>query len=146
MYFLFFKSSTPTGVIVYAVWDFENSVMRFLTYQEVVEYRAKIPNLRLENGVIKITNSNVGLAHIAGTQEHMAKNHLYYAIELDDGSIQLVGSSGEVFMMTRNVLEFFSRADLIINARKTKKGWRILKGGAFVTPLHRPLHHVQIAH
>lgn len=138
----------------------ENGRILFLTYsrcddkvnkysneemiQKIVD--RQIVNAKLENTVVKVTDSKRVLAKIDCCE--MSRSSVYYILDRyisESGSPMLlaVSNCGEKFEFSENLAADFCGGRQIVNGYMTKKGFKIINVPAYVTALNKSLEHAE---
>ncbi len=112
--------------------------------QKIVE--RKIDNAKLENTVVKITDSRKVMPVLSF--EEKKQSVVFYIVNgyrsAENSPMYLaVSNSGEKFEFSENLAADFFRERQVINGYMTKKGMKVINVPVFTTPLNKPLEHAE---
>lgn len=147
--FLICRTADNQGKIVFLVYSADDG--KIIEYdsaaitQKIVS--REIGNAKLENSVVKITDSRQALAKLS-FEERCVSSVFYIFTEYTSphGSkiFGTVSNTGEIFELSANAAADFFSGKKIINAYLNKSGLHIINVPTFGTHLHKSLKHTPI--
>jgi hypothetical protein len=150
MQYLICKITDKDGAIDFVVYDSDKKAVSYYSQHDMMGLVVKrsIVNAKLENSVIKITDSKKALAKLS--YEEGKVSSVYYCFysytsPLGNNVYALVSNIGRVVEMSSSMAAEFFAAHRVINATCTKKGEvHVIDVPAFSSVLRQSLEHVNI--
>lgn len=145
MKILFYKLKEVGGAIRFVLFDLQTKQLVYCTYDEIVAaiQRKEIRNAKLENTVVKITDSNYSLITIQSKSQPV----LWYALEKNEEGYLFVNSEGAFLYMPITMPPKKIAASLnpgtLINAKITLTGLYINGATNYDSALSRDYSHTQ---
>lgn len=109
--------------------------------------RREIYNAKLENSVVKITDSKRALAKL--TYEEGRRSTAFYIINqysspFDSVMYAAVSNTGELFEFSANAAADFFKDKRVVNGYLGKSGLHVINIPTFTTALHKSLEHTNV--
>lgn len=136
------------GRIVFVTYDLADDKIREYSNEEITQkiVERKIVNAKLENTVVKITDSRKMLPKLSF--EERSRSCVFYILnscKSENGSVMYlaVSNTGEKFEFSENLSDDFCRGRQVINGYTTKKGFHVINVPVYTTALNKPLEHAE---
>lgn len=142
--YLLCKAADSRGMIDFIIYsDVDKTVHEYdisAVTQKII--KRDIVNAKLENSVVKITDSKRALAKLSF--EEKTHSAVFYILEeyISARGTKMfcaVSNTGEIFEFSENIVPEFCEKRKIVNGYVNKSGLHIINVPAFVTPLHKSL-------
>lgn len=146
--YLICRSSDEEGRIVFLTYNkTDGKIHEYLNNEMIHKIVDKqIINAKLENTVVKITDSKKMLIKISFEEKRSSR--VFYVLDgytSAEGSKMFlaVSNCGEKFEFSENLAADFCGGRHIVNGYMTKKGFKIINVPAYVTALNKSLEHAE---
>lgn len=144
MYRLIFRAEVPSNgsyQIKFGLLDDETCRIQTVTYEELMHTGFEVINMRWENTIAKMLDSQRGLPYITLNQHN--QDVVYYALETSDSRVlKLISNTGKVCIMSWNVLsDWLSVGSKYVSNLVTVGGLRLNTAMVHTTALQRSLEH-----
>jgi len=142
------RTCTEDGRIVFLTYNASDGKVCGYSNEDITRkiVERKIVNAKLENTVVKITDSRNILPKLS-FEENKSSRVFYIAdvyMSASGSRIYLaVSNTGERFEFSENLAADFCRGRQVINGYMTKNGLRLINVTAFTTALSKPLEHAE---
>ncbi len=146
--YLICRSCRQDGTIVFLSYDLSEGRINEYSNEDITQkiVERKIVNAKLENTVVKITDSRKMMPKLSFEENKCSC--VYYVvsryISAEDSIMYMaVSNTGEKFEFSENLAADFCRGRQVINGYMTDKGLHLIKVPAFTTALRKPLEHAE---
>lgn len=146
--YLICRSCDEDGRILFITYNKLNGKIHEYSNEEIIQkiVDRQIANAKLENTVVKITDSKRVIAKISC--EERKQSAVFYILDRyvsEEGSPMLlaVSNCGEKFEFSENLAANFCNGRQVVNGYMTKKGFRIINVPAYITALNKSLEHAE---
>lgn len=147
--FLICKLLDAQGKISFAVFDMDDMSVHEYDISEITQkiVNREIYNAKLENSVVKITDSRRALVKL--TPEERKGSNAFYIIDQYKSPFGLliyaaVSNTGEIFEFSSNTAVDFLSGKKLINGFINKNGIHVINIPTFTTALHKSLEHTRV--
>jgi len=147
--YLICKVSDEQGKISFVVFDEDSMSVSRYDISEITQkiVRREIYNAKLENSVVKITDSKHALAKL--TYEEGKRSTAFYIINeysspLNSVMYAAVSNTGELFEFSANTAAYFFKDKRAVNGYLNKSGFHVINIPTFTTALHKSLEHTNV--
>lgn len=146
--YLICRSCGEDGKIVFITYDPSDGKIHEYSNEEITQkiVERKIANAKLENTVVKITDSKKVLPKLSFEEKKLSG--VFYIVSgyksAEGSSMYLaVSNTGEKFEFSENLAADFCGGRQVINGYMTKKGLHLINVPVFKTALNKPLEHAE---
>lgn len=146
--YLICRTCDEDGRILFLTYNKPNGKIHEYSNEEIIQkiVDRRIANAKLENTVVKITDSKRVIAKISCEERKLSA--VFYILDRyvsEEGSHMLlaVSNCGEKFEFSENLAADFFSSRHVVNGYMTKKGIRIINVPAYVTALNKSLEHAE---
>ena len=143
------KALDEQGKISFVVFDRDDMSVHEYDISQITQkiVGREIYNAKLENSVVKITDSKRALAKL--TPEENKRSSAFYIIEEYRSSLgsvmyAAVSNTGELFEFSANAAADFLSGKKLINGYINKSGIHVINIPTFTTALHKSLEHTSV--
>ncbi|MBQ7990409.1 MAG: hypothetical protein IJ080_01100 [Oscillospiraceae bacterium] len=147
MLVLICRETLGDGSLVFNVYDTDKRINTRYTNAELTPLvvSKKVKNAKLENSVIKITDSNrslITLTHEAGMADSVYYVFEDYTSPVGSHMLALVSNRGRVVEFSESMAREFFEAHRVVNAYIGHKGLHLINVPTFTSALSKSLKHV----
>ena len=146
--YLICRSCDEDGRILFLTYSKTDGKIHEYGNEEMIQkiVDRQIANAKLENTVVKITDSKRSIVKISCTERKLSA--VFYILDRyasGEGSPMLlaVSNCGEKFEFSENLAIDFCRDRHVVNGYMTKKGFKIINVPAYTTALNKSLEHAE---
>lgn len=147
--FLLCKASDPEGRIFFIVYNAtEKKIEKYSNDEMILKIVSReIDNAKLENSVVKITDSQRALAKLS--YEESISSSVYYVLSeysspFGSEMYAVVSNTGEIYEFSASAAKDFLSEKRIINGYINKHGFHVINVPVFSTVLHKSLEHTDV--
>lgn len=147
--FLLCKASDPEGRIFFIVYNATEKKIEKYSNDEMIRkiVSREIDNAKLENSVVKITDSKRTLAKLS--YEESTRSSVYYVISeytspLGSEMYAVVSNTGVIYEFSASAAADFVSDKRMINGYMNKHGLHVINVPVFSTVLHKSLEHTDV--
>lgn len=147
MLVLICREACEDGSLVFTIYDTDSKKVTRYTNAELMPLVASkhINNAKLENSVIKITDSRRSLQTIS--YEQGKTDSAFYVIKsyvspVGSNMYAVVSNRGNIFEFSESMAEEFFNTHFLVNAYFARKGMHVINVPTFSSALQKSLEHI----
>lgn len=147
--YLICKALDEQGKISFVVFDRDDMSVHEYDISQITQkiVSREIYNAKLENSVVKITDSKRALAKLT-PEEHKRSSAFYlleqYRSSFGSDMFAAVSNTGELFEFSANTAAVFLSDKKLVNGYINKSGVHAINIPTFTTALHKSLEHTSV--